>query len=159
MAWLNPSPLTLYHGTIDLCVASLNSGVSVTTGRVSTDFSLGFYTTTNFAQARAHARNMAYRMRPLGARRGAVMSYIVDRNALAGLNSLTFVEPNSDFWELVDWCRAGNRSHHAAGYYDVVYGPVAQDVRLRTVHIGYDQVSFHSSACAGLLANVSGSFV
>jgi hypothetical protein len=159
MPWLNPSSLTLYHGTIDLHLASLSAGVNVSFGRVSTDFSLGFYTTTNLAQARAHARNMAHRLRPAGARRGAVLSYLVDRDALAGLSCLAFVKPNSDFWDLVDWCRAGNRSHHAGGYYDVVFGPVAQDVRLRTIHLGYDQVSFHAPNCVGLLVNVAGSYV
>ena len=54
MPWTSPSPLVLYHGTVDLHVASIVRGVDVTIGGLSKDFSRGFYTTTYFAQARIY---------------------------------------------------------------------------------------------------------
>jgi hypothetical protein len=46
--------------------------------------------------------------------------------------------------DIIDWCRADNPSHHAGGYYDVVYGPVTEDWKNRTLYEEYDQVSFHN---------------
>jgi hypothetical protein len=126
MTWANPSPVVLHHGTIDLYVPSILRAIDVTIGREATDFSTGFYTTTNLRQARAHARNLLYRKRSSGARRGVVLSFTVDRDAMAGLRFAAFVRATADFWELVDWCRGGNGSHHAAGYYDIVVAPVSR---------------------------------
>jgi hypothetical protein len=120
-------------------------------GRISVDFSQGFYTTTNSTQAITHARNMLYRFRPRGARAAVIAMFNVDRHILSFLPSLSFVLPTMGFWDLIDWCRAGNRSHHAGGYYDVVSGPVVEDFRRRLIHPGYDQVSFHSPDTVSVL--------
>jgi hypothetical protein len=85
MPWANPSPLVLHHGTVDLYVASILSAIDVTHGRLSTDFSKGFYTTTNYTQAHRHALTMLNRLRYRGALRGAVISYTVDCDAIASL--------------------------------------------------------------------------
>jgi hypothetical protein len=159
MSWANPSPLVLHHGTVDLYVEAILSAISVTYGRQSTDFSNGFYTTTNYHQARAHARNMLHRLQPRGARRGVVLSYTIDRDAIASLRSLAFVRATDDFWHLVDWCRGGQPSHTAAGYYDVVCGPVARKPRHRTIHAGYDKVSFHTHDSVSVLGIPATSFI
>jgi hypothetical protein len=151
MPWKNASHLVLYHGTVDLFQPSITAQVDLTKGQVMRDFSRGFYTTTNAAQAMTHARNLRHRLRPQGAQRGAVARFVIDRDAIGALSHLAFVEPTADFWDLIDWCRAGMRSHHTAGYYDVVYGPVTEDYRNRTTHARYDQVSFHTPGAVKML--------
>ncbi len=66
---------------------------------------------------------------------------------------MVFIHAAPDFWDLIDWCRAGNPSHHAGGYYDVVYGPVTEDWKNRTIYEGYDQVSFHNQNNIGILGS------
>jgi hypothetical protein len=102
---------------------------------------------------------MLHRFRPLGARRGAVLNYTIDRDAVASLRSLTFVCATDDYWELVDWCRNGKSSHHARGYYDLVYGPVARDVERHVIYEEYDQVSFHTAVSVTILGTPTTSFV
>ena len=87
----------------------------------------------------------------MGATQAIVAEFTVSRDAIASLTSMVFVLPTADFWDLVDWCRAYNPSHYAAGYYDVVYGPVSADYRNRTVHTGFDQVSFHNATNVSVL--------
>jgi hypothetical protein len=159
MPWANPSPLALHHGTVDLHVASILTAIDVTHGRLSTDFSKGFYTTTNYAQAHRHALNMLTRLRSRGARRGVVLSYAVDRDAIANLRSLAFARATDDYWHLVDWCRDGKPSHRAAGYYDVVCGPVARNIQRRVIYEEYDQISFHTPESVTVLSNPNTSFV
>jgi len=151
MPWTNPSQLVLYHGTVDLYMASIAHGIDVTIGGISKDFSRGFYTTTYFAQAATHARTLRHRLHPKGARRAVVGVFTVTRDMISSLTSMAFVYPTNDFWDLIDWCRSNHPGHHAGGYYDVVYGPVTQDYRRRTVHDEYDQVSFHNAATVGVL--------
>src|SRR3954451_5979473 len=151
MTWGNPSPLQLHHGTVDIHVPSLLAAIDVTYGRLIVDFSLGFYTTTNFRQARSHARNLLHRTKT--ARRAVVLTYTLSRDAAAGLSYMAFMLPTSDYWDLMDWCRAGNPSHHSAGYYDIVYGPVSSDRRRRTVYDRYDQISFHTMRAVALLGS------
>jgi Protein of unknown function (DUF3990) len=83
----------LHHGTVDIYVEPILNAIDVACGRRFTDFSHGFYTTTNYDQARAHARNMLHRLQQRGARRGAVLTYTVDRDAIAALRSLAFPSP------------------------------------------------------------------
>jgi hypothetical protein len=149
MTWRNPSPLQLHHGTVDIHVPSILASIDVNRGRLSIDFSQGFYTTTNFRQARAHARNLLHRTK--AAQYAVVLTYTLNRDHAAGLTSIAFTLPDVDYWDLVDWCRAGHPSHHATAYYEVAYGPVSNDRRRRTVWDGYDQVSFHSARAATLL--------
>lgn len=159
MAWANPSPLVLHHGTVDLHVASILTAIDVTHGRLSTDFSKGFYTTTNYIQAHRHTLIMLNRLRSRGAHRGVVLSYTVDCDAIASLCSLAFVRATDDYWHLVNWCREGKPSHHTAGYYDIVYGPVARNIQRRTIYEEYDQISFHTPVSVTVLRNPTTSFV
>lgn len=149
----------LHHGTIDMYVGPILNAIDVACGRHSTDFSNGFYTTTNYDQARAHARNMLHRLQQRGARRGAVLTYTVDRDAIAALRSLAFARATDDFWDLVDWCRGGQPCHTGGRYYDVVCGPVARKPRHRTVYASYDQVSFHTAHSITLLGTPVTSFI
>ena len=151
MTWNNPSALTLYHGTVDLHAPAINARVDPSKGQLLRDFSRGFYTTTNFEQAATHARNLRHRLASQGAKQALVAVFTVNRDALSSLSSLTFLVPNNDYWDFIDWCRNGNASHTSTVYYDVVYGPVSSRWQSKAIHEGFDQISFHTVLAASVL--------
>src|SRR5262249_49794225 len=108
--WTNQNVL-LYHGTLDVHVASIRGGVNPALGRAATDFGREFYTTTVERQARSWAFSLSKR-RP--GTRPAVLRFDVSRDDLAGLDSIWFVRGNpdaDDFWSLVVYCRTGGIAH------------------------------------------------
>jgi uncharacterized protein DUF3990 len=165
--WGSPNPpLFVYHGTDDVSVGAvglavgtpLPLGVNPTLGRVFTDFGQGFYTTTWDHQARqwANARVLRTLAPPPAAGRNAiVLRFELDRDWLAGLESLVFVRPLLDFWNLVDDCRNGFPPHqrpprpprNPPRAYDVVFGPVTLWPQ-RLLIQDCDQVSFHTHDAA-----------
>lgn len=157
--WKN-GPLVVYHGTLATHAANIKAhGVNPLKGRVGTDFGPGFYTTTVERQAKSWAWIAAAASTVSGSAgtTGAVVRLEVDRDALAGLDSIGFIRGDydaEDFWSLVFHCRGGAVGHarsSAALYYDVVYGPVASFWMQRNVMNGADQISFHSIACTPIL--------
>src|SRR5437879_4438088 len=99
--------LALYHGTLDMHMQTILTGVAVHRGRPHTDFGRGFYTTTVERQARSWACQLFLR-RP--GTYPAVVRFDVDRDALARLHSIWFVRGSfdaDDFWSLVFHCRTG----------------------------------------------------
>ena len=155
--WTNSS-VRLYHGTVERSASAIVSGgVNVSLGRSGTDFGPGFYTTTLERQAMTWAYQLA--MRRPGAR-AAVVAFDVDRDALAGLDTLAFVRGDfyaEDFWSLVVHCRSGAHHHHrlrAPHRYDVVVGPVASFWQQRLIIADVDQMSFHTAGAQSVL-NVS----
>ena len=157
IAWTNQD-ITVYHGTVDLFAAAIVAGpIQVGLGKPHTDFGPGFYTTTVSRQARMWAAQIS------ATRAGsnpAVVEFVIDRQALAGLETLTFVRGDfdaEDYWSLVHHCRKGALDHGRAApspYYDVVYGPVAAFWNQRMIVAGADQISFHTQAGERVL-NVS----
>ena len=166
MAWTN-GPLVLYHGCDDLSASAIvTRGVSLTPCKPFTDFGLGFYTTTNFVQAKNWANT---RCRSLLARSkvpqiATVIWFEVERDSLASLDFLTFVTENTnpDFWDFVRRCRrispplqhdrkgfaAATRPPKAAprqSDYDVVFGPVTLWPQTLVIK-DCDQISFHTVA-------------
>jgi len=145
----------LYHGTLDIHAASVLRGVQISLGRSNTDFGRGFYTTTVERQALAWAWQLAQR-RP--GTQPAVICFDVDRDALAGLESIWFVRGSFDadeYWSLVFHGRGGAIDHGRPGpdkWYDVVIGPVAANWWQRQTIHDADQVSFHSAKGAALLS-------
>lgn len=149
-------PLTLYHGTLRTHARNMQRhGVNPALGRPGTDFGPGFYTTTCLLQARSWAWLLAAQQG--GAASGAVVELLVDRDALAGLDSLAFVRGHydaDDFWSFVFQCRQGAADHGrkaASGFFDVVCGPVAAFWMQRMAVQDADQMSFHTPAAAGVL--------
>ena len=148
--------ITLYHGTLDIHVASILRAVDVTKGSYLKDFARGFYTTTSLVQARRWANDKAQGT----PHNPAVISITVSRNDLAQLECLFFVrgEKNAiDFWSFVNYCRTTPGGHgrmYAAGWYDVVAGPVSGSWRKLTIIPDADQISFHTAAAENLL-NIS----
>ena len=159
--WTNRD-LTVYHGCDDLSGQAIvnpqlgrPNGIKLSTCSPNSDFGRGFYTTTNLHQAEQWANRRFHTSRAGSA---AVVSFTIDRNAIAGLEHMAFVldgtPPNSDYWELVVHCRRG-RDHArsgAASFYDVVYGPVSLFPQYLVI-ADTDQISFHTTAGLGILSN------
>lgn len=165
MAWTNPD-LTLFHGTLERHANSILSlGVNLAHGRVSVDFGQGFYLTTSRHQAEQWANTAQRRAaRQGGSERAAVLSYDIDRNALAACATLIFTLEASDsgYWDFVAHCRGSVTTTHActlAGripgdIYDVVVGPVTvwpQSIVLKDC----DQWSFHTPEALDVLPSHS----
>jgi hypothetical protein len=151
MPWANDD-LVLYHGTESDQVGKIglkphSHGLSIANCRTSTDFGQGFYTTTSEHQAKQWAN--ATRERNLlsnPAMQAVVIRFEVERNALAGLESLVFVVDNPDYWSFVNYCRGGSTPHGRTpglSEYEVVYGPVALWKQILVIK-DCDQVSFHT---------------
>jgi hypothetical protein len=156
--WSNQH-LILYHGTLDLHLASIRAGINLAaapTWRLL-DFGRGFYGTTLEGQARAWARRLAGRHIASPAVRPAVVRFVLPRDALASLEAVWFVRGARkayDFWSLIEYCRGGGAAHGRgtrAGWYDVAIGPVVASVRRRATVPNSDQVSFHTPRAAALL--------
>lgn len=131
----------------------------MTKGNLRRDFSRGFYTTTLFDQAVTHARYVRHHILGHGAKAAVVFTFEVNRDRIGSLTSLAFVQAIKDYWDFVDWCRAGTGGHNSSGYYDVVYGPVSENYRARAIHEGFDQISFHNASAVGVLGPPHGRVV
>jgi hypothetical protein len=158
--WLNKK-LFVYHGTDSGSVA----GATAVTGailpffvnlalcRPNTDFGQGFYVTTRLHQAQQWANTRVTSL-PAPGLFAVILRFELDRDWLAGLQTLGFVRATRDFWDLVTDCRHGFAPHQRLPPnqipYDVVFGPVT--LWPQTLTIGdCDQMSFHTRrAVAGL---------
>ncbi|SPF44208.1 hypothetical protein SBA4_3190003 [Candidatus Sulfopaludibacter sp. SbA4] len=94
----------------------------------------------------------------------AVVELVIDRNALATLDTLVFSRGDfyaDDFWSFVHHCRSGGTDHRRTpgGFYDVVYGPVAAFWNQRMIIADSDQISFHTPSAETILNNGSRSHV
>ena len=163
----NNAPLLLYHGTDSqaLAGAALTKGAALATFaadlmrcRPNTDFGRGFYMTTSERQARNWANLRVHRFasgraHSAMAPRAVVLSFNLDRDWLASLDTLCFVLPNRDFFDLVWDCRMGQPPHQRGSSkvsYDVVYGPVTLWPQGMVVGDA-DQVSFHTDGVVSSL--------
>lgn len=153
--WVNQK-LPLFHGTTNVEVPSILTGINLANARTSTDFGKGFYTTTVERQALSWAWQLS-QQRPGTV--PAVIQFDVDRDSLAKLDCIWFVRGSydaHDFWSVVFHCRSGRAAHRRVanqGWYDVVIGPVAASWRQRLTIYDADQVSFHSGSAVRLLDN------
>jgi hypothetical protein len=86
-----------------------------------------------------------------------VLSFEIDRDLLAVLDTLAFVRPINDFWDLVQDCRGMFPPHQRRGQqasYDVVYGPVTLWPQ-RLVIQDCDQISFHTQRSRAVAKSAS----
>ena len=156
--WKN-SPLTVYHGTDSYALSGHNlvllqqlSGFQVDLNKCSplTDFGRGFYVTTSIFQARNWANDRVRKRQSTRNSLAVLLSFELDRNWLSGLESLSFLLPDSDYWDIVSYSRRGNTPHNrnvvtpqSNEQYDVIYAPVSlwpQNLIISNA----DQISFHS---------------
>jgi hypothetical protein len=145
--------IVLYHGTLDMHVASILQSVDLHKCKHLRDFGRGFYTTTKRTQAERWANDLA--AQTAGAA-PAVLEFTVVRNALATLETLFFVRGSAaavDFWSFVQFCRSSATDHGRAHkpWYDLVVGPVMGSLRKQTVIPDGDQVSFHTPKAIAVL--------
>ncbi len=145
--------LVLYHGTLDMHVASILQGVDLNKCKHLRDFGRGFYTTTKRTQAERWANDLA--AQTTGAA-PAVLAFTVERNDLALLEALFFVRGTAaavDFWSFVQFCRSSATDHGRTQtpWYDLVVGPVMASLRKQTIIPDGDQVSFHTPNAAAVL--------
>jgi hypothetical protein len=149
----NDQDIVLYHGTLDVHVASILQGVDLNRCRHLRDFGRGFYTTTNRLQAERWANALVARNAGAAA---AVIEFTVERNDLAVLDALVFVRGTAaaaDFWSFVQFCRSSATDHGRAHtpWYDLVAGPVVGSLRKQTVIPDGDQLSFHTPRATAVL--------
>lgn len=145
--------MKLYHGSTVIVRKPV-----VERGRPSTDFGKGFYTTTNFDQARDWAliRQKRYETKAI------VSVYEVEEDLLErpGYDTLIFDGPDASWLNFVVNCRNSVPHDHS-----IVFGPVADDkiyatleqfenglmdmeqtlIRLK-INDFFNQISFHSPA-------------
>lgn len=153
--------MILYHGSIDKVEKPVYSRC-----RANTDFGRGFYTTTNFIQAVKWAKLKQQRA---GKGQSIVSVFEVD-DAIFKFTStykiLQFAGPDKPWLDFV----TANRKGSQISYYDIVFGPVANDRLYATLalyeqgflsadaaieqlktHLLFDQVSFHSQEAMNTL--------
>lgn len=146
--------MILYHGSIEKVEKP-----NYTRCRANTDFGRGFYTTTNLAQAVKWAKLKQQRA---GKGQAIVSFFEVDDALFKRTNAfkiLQFTGPDKPWLDFV----TANRKGLQVVYYDIVFGPVANDRLYATLalyeqgilsadaaieqlktHLLFDQVSFHS---------------
>ncbi|MCC6980594.1 MAG: DUF3990 domain-containing protein [Candidatus Melainabacteria bacterium] len=141
--WRNQD-LTLFHGTLASHVGSIETKIDPGKMNPDADFGKGFYTTTNWIQARRWAELVSGRENG----KPAVIEFLVRRDDLAKLDTLAFVLANrhsNDYWNLVESCRAYGESNRSLNrWYDLVVGPVCIRYQSKRAKRNYDQFSFHS---------------
>lgn len=113
--------MILYHGS-NLAVAE----PKILTPNRYLDFGVGFYTTSNFSQAKGFAEKVTARK---GVGKHTVSKYEFEENALDKLNVLAFESANEAWLDFVSDNRNGI-SHSEK--FDLIYGPVADDDIFRT---------------------------
>ena len=149
-SWLNPNPGTRMTHT----GGPLTFVPNLAQCKPYTDFGQGFYITTHQHQAEQWANAKVFRTPGRTALTAIVLSFQLDRDWLSSLDSLSFVRPNTEFWDLVTDCRGMFPPHQRPPPsplpYDVVYGPVS--VWRQLLVLGdCDQISFHTRrAISGL---------
>jgi hypothetical protein len=149
----NDRDIVLYHGTLEMHVASILQGIDLNQCKDFRDFGRGFYTTTKRAQAERWANGLAVQTA------GSVpadIEFIVERNGLTLLDTLFFVRGAAtavDFWSFVQFCRSSATDHGRAHtlWYDLVVGPVMGSQRKQTVIPDGDQISFHTPLATAVL--------
>ena len=151
--------MKLYHGST-VTVKHPN----ILRGREATDFGKGFYTTTNFEQAKKWALLKRKRER---SNKAIVSVYEVHDDILdRDFSVLKFAGATKEWLEIV----VQNRRKKGAGGYDLTMGPVANDQLYATIrlhelgvvtaeaaiemlkaHKLFNQLSFHTVKAASLL--------
>ena len=157
MPW-SKGPQILYHGCDDASATSImtpvnpnHHGINLAYSVPLTDFGLGFYTTTNLAQARNWANTRCVKLRtafsgllqPPRQVLATVLRFEVDRDEITRLQWLSFIREDQDYWGFVKYCRTGRGTHPLTGNYDIVTGPVSLWPQ-KLIIKDCDQVSFHT---------------
>ena len=132
--------MTLYHGSnIEVKEPHL-----LNTQR-ALDFGRGFYTTSDFEQAKKWAKRTA-KIRESG--KPCVSCYELDEEKLEKLKVLRFAEPNLEW---LDYVSNNRKNRDAKDDWDLVIGPVANDQTFPTILLYLDGYIDAESAIKQLL--------
>ncbi len=149
--------MILYHGSLEIVEVP-----EIRMSKRTLDYGTGFYTTTSYEQAEAWVKR---RMSESKASNGFVNIY--EYTEFEGLNIMKFLSPTEEWLDFVMNNRTDRNYVH---FYDIVYGPVANDrvyaafalyegglldkqsliKELKTYRL-VDQFLFHSSAALNTL--------
>lgn len=96
-------PDTVYHGTTSCFLSSFNEGIDLSKGNNSADFGKGFYTTSNYQQAKLWAKLKTDNRNELCENNKVctnpmILTYTVDKKQLASLQGLLF-DGSGDKWK------------------------------------------------------------
>ena len=108
--------MKLYHGSIEKVDTP-----EIREPNRTLDYGSGFYTTTSFHQAENWVHR---RMKEKEVNSGFVNVFDFDENALQNLNCLIFNSPSEEW---VDFVMKNRTEKGFTHFYDIVYGPVAND--------------------------------
>jgi hypothetical protein len=166
MAW-NNDPWVVYHGTNQAFATQIEYDWSrsqqasvLLHANPKTDFGPGFYVTSRLREAQSWANMRARR----SGGTAAVMAFDLDRDEIAHAGDhLAFTLPDDQFYDFVDYNRAGNLNHGRQGKpaatppvparnYDVIYGPVSK-FPSRLPMRNWDQVCFFDDNSLRCLKN------
>lgn len=178
-------PNVVYHGTVSIHKDSLISGIDINKGYHSTDFGQGFYTTSNYEQAKALSVDKANIYNTRYAQKESanpmIIKYNLDKALLKKFKGLIFDSPNDKWKEFIYNNRVGgdflvSEYYNKNGKYHYVYGCVAdskitdmtREVRSNIISYGdyidklkplknseYNQLSFHSNEIVKALSIIS----
>lgn len=133
----------VYHGTISLYRKSLTNGIKIKKCSRNSDFGQGFYTTTNYIQAKMYANlqkknwntyqnlmnklNSEYQpifVNPM------IVQYLIDWEKLKEFHGIVFNDPDRQWAEFIYNNRLGldfaiSESNNLDKKYDYVYGRIA----------------------------------
>lgn len=132
--------MILYHGShVEVCKPKLLKN------QRELDFGKGFYTTTDFEQAKA----WAYRTAKIRKNTEAYVSvYDFDKDAEKKLKILSFEKPNEEWLQYV---ASNRRGENQADDWDLVRGPVANDQTMPVLILYLDGYLTTQEAIARLL--------
>ncbi len=132
--------MTLYHGSN----TQVQSPHLLKTQR-TLDFGRGFYTTSDFSQAKKWAERTA-KIRESG--KACVSCYELEEDKLSDLKILRFTEPNLEW---LDYVSNNRKNRDAKDDWDLVIGPVANDQTFPTILLYLDGYIDAESAIRQLL--------
>ena len=132
--------MTIYHGSNQI----IQSPQLLETQR-ALDFGRGFYTTSDFEQAKRRAQRTIH-IRKSG--EASVSCYELDEDATTGLKILRFKQADSD---RLDYIAANRENRNVKDEWDLVIGPVANDQTFPTILLYLDGCIDAQSAVRQLL--------
>ena len=145
--------MILYHGT-----NAIIDDIDLSQSRVGKDFGLGFYRTPDEQVAHRQAER---KFEQFGEGEVIVYKYFVDDNALTAANTLRFDGYTFD-WARFVLNNRKNRTRVQAHDYDIVIGPIANDVvgyQIRRVEEGIiseeqflEEIKYHTVTIQYLFA-------
>lgn len=145
--------MILYHGT-----NAVINNIDIAQSRVGKDFGLGFYLTPDKQVAHRQAER---KFEQFGMGEVLVYKYFIDEEALKTLKVLRFDDYSLD-WARFVLSNRRNRSRQQIHEYDIVKGPIADDVvgyQIRRVEEGIiseeqflEEIKFHTVTIQYLFA-------